>query len=87
MEHDKHFILGVHIHDRMNKASDVQNILTEYGCHIKTRLGLHEVSETKCAATGILIMEMTGDETKIKECASKLDAIEGIDVKQMIFEH
>lgn len=87
MNHDKHIIIGIHIHDRNRNAMEVQRLLTEYGCQIKTRLGLHEVSETECATTGILLLEMVGDENKIRSFATACDRIDGVDVKEMIFTH
>jgi hypothetical protein len=40
-----HLILGIHVTDRVQKAGEVQQLFTEYGCNIKTRLGLHEVAQ------------------------------------------
>ena len=41
---DKHLILAVHITERLKHAIKVQNILSEFGDVIKTRLGLHDVA-------------------------------------------
>jgi hypothetical protein len=82
-----HIIYGVHITDRLEKASTVQAVLTEYGRNIKTRLGLHEVQTANDGANGVLILEMTGDAAKCAEMKAKLGAIAGIEVKEMIFKH
>jgi hypothetical protein len=82
----KHILVGVHITDRLKKAVEVQKLFTEYGCNIKTRLGLHEV-ENVCSPNGIVILEMYGDDTVCFELADKLAAIEGIEVQKMIFDH
>ena len=42
---DKHIIYGVHVTNRMNKATNVQQLFSEYGCNIKTRIGLHDVGK------------------------------------------
>jgi len=84
---DKHIILGVHVTDRLRRASDVQKLLTEYGCNIKTRLGLHEVNGDFCATNGLLILELVGDEAKCHSLADQLGSIEGIDVQKMVFGH
>lgn len=42
---EKRIVLGVQVTNRVEKVLDVQKILTEYGCNIRTRLGLHEVSK------------------------------------------
>ena len=44
MKKAKHLILGIHITERLVHALPVQQILTEFGGNIKTRLGLHERS-------------------------------------------
>ena len=83
----KHIVFGVHVTDRLKRVEAVQHLLSEYGCNIKTRLGLHEVSEKFCSPNGLLILEMAGDEKKCLELADKLAAVEGIEVQKMIFDH
>ena len=82
----KYFIYGVHVTERLKSAVDVQKILTEYGCNIKTRIGLHDIKGDECTGTGLLILELIGNEGKIQEMAAKLKNIEGIQVKGMIFD-
>ena len=84
---DKHIIYGVHITDRMSKVPNVQQLFSEYGCNIKTRIGLHDVSEDYCAPSGVILLEMFGDEKVCEELRNKLSAIEGIEVQQMVFGH
>ena len=84
---DKHIILGVHIHNRGENAVRVQQLLTEYGCHIKTRLGLHEVGGGSCSNGGVLLLELVGDEARCGELGAKLAAIGGVDVQKMEFGH
>ena len=83
---DKHVILGVHVTNRVKKASEVQSVLTQYGCHVKTRLGLHEV-ENVCSPNGLLLLELYGEDDVLAEIESKLSAIEGIEVQKMVFTH
>jgi hypothetical protein len=83
----KHIVFGVHVTDRLKRVDAVQHLLSEYGCNIKTRLGLHEVSEKFCSPNGLLILEMAGDEKKSMDLADKLAAVEGIEVQKMIFDH
>ena len=82
-----HIILVLHITDRLTKATEVQRIFTEYGCYIKTRIGLHDVSEDFCSPSGILLLEMFGDETKINEMEQELKKIEGVEIKRVQFSH
>ncbi|MCX5758991.1 MAG: hypothetical protein NTU83_10895 [Candidatus Hydrogenedentes bacterium] len=83
---DKHIILGIHITDRLRKVEEVQRLFSQYGCNIKTRLGLHEV-ENVCSPNGLVLLEMYGDEAVCFELEEKLEAIEGIEVQKMIFTH
>jgi hypothetical protein len=82
-----HLVLGVHITNRVKNAVDVQKLLTEYGCNIKTRLGLHEVAPDACGPNGLLLLEMAGELARGEELAEKLNAIEGVEVQKMVFEH
>lgn len=82
---NKLLIYGVLLTNRMVEAPRVQALFTEYGCHIKTRLGLHNVDESHCSAKGLVLLEMFGDEAKCQELGEKLAAIEGIEVKSMEF--
>jgi metal-responsive CopG/Arc/MetJ family transcriptional regulator len=80
-----HTILGIQLKDRHSTANDVQNILTEYGCIIKTRIGLHDVHGDKCSPTGIIVLELHGEEKEIKKLISKLGSVKGLRLKKMIF--
>lgn len=79
--------MGVHITDRVQRATDVQQVFTEYGGNIKTRLGLHEVRGDYCAPSGVILLELFGDEQACAALRDKLGAIEGVEVKEMVFEH
>ena len=83
----KHLIFGVHITNRVKHVPDVQKVLTEFGCSIKTRLGLHEASATVCSPSGLILLEMVGDDKASNRMARKLRAIEGIEVQKMLFAH
>jgi hypothetical protein len=54
-------VIMIKIDSRISDAAKVQSILTEYGCNIKVRLGLHEVSKELCANDGLILLEMDGD--------------------------
>jgi len=86
MVKDRHYIMGVHITDRVVHAGQVQSLLTEYGSQIKTRLGLHEVSG-QAQGNGLLILEMVGDLKRCDELKGKLNAIVGIEAKTLEFDH
>ncbi len=87
MKKEDHLIIGIHILDRVKIVGQMQQIFTEYGCHIKTRLGLHDVSEEYCSATGVVLLEMFGDDAKLADFEAKINAIDGIEVQKMVFKH
>ena len=84
---DKHIIVGVHITDRLHHAARLQEVLTQFGCLIKTRLGLHETGSDICSPNGLLILELIDQEAEAAKCINAISAIEGVEVKQMVFDH
>lgn len=83
----EHVILGIHIQDRARDAVQVQQLLTQYGCNIKTRIGLHEVDENFCATGGVILLELVGDTAKCADLENRLSAMQGVDVQKMVFGH
>lgn len=80
----KKTIVGVHIHHRNEVASQVQKVLTECGCAIKTRLGLHEAGDDVCSPSGLLLLEVL-DNADGKKLLEDLGAISDLDVQKMEF--
>jgi len=64
--------------DRKASSLKVQQILTDYGCFIKTRLGLHDGPPEACDPGGMIILDMAGDLKAIRECSAKLSEIPGV---------
>ena len=87
MQKERHIILAIHVTDRIHSVKNLQNLFTEYGCFIKTRIGLHETSENYCSTNGLIILELLGDLDKANEFEAKLTAIEGIEAQKTVFEH
>jgi hypothetical protein len=84
---DKHVVFGVHVTDRMKNAVELQKAFSEFGCQIKTRLGLHEVGADACSPNGLVILEMVGDDTVLDAAAARFAAIEGVELQRMVFTH
>lgn len=84
---DDHIILGVHITDRLTEAATVQKVFTEFGCNIKTRIGLHDVDEQVCSPSGVVLLEFFGSDAEAAAMSTKLSAIEGVHVQTMVFGH
>lgn len=81
---EEYVIIGVRITDRLKNATPVQKILTDHGCNIKTRLGLHEASDGVCATNGVLLLQIYGGEAVADEMLGKLAQIEGINARKMV---
>ena len=82
-----HTIVGVHITDRLQHALDVQQVLTQHGAIIKTRLGLHEVAEGCSSPEGVLLLETVGGAREIQSLVRDLTKIKGIEVQKIVFKH
>ena len=82
-----HLIFGVHVTNRAVQIPAVQKVLTEYGCNIKTRIGLHRVDDQVCSPRGLILLEMFGDLATCQQLKTKLAALEGVEVQEMLFEH
>ncbi len=83
---DEIIILGIYIKERTKNSLNVQNILTKYGCSIKTRIGLHEVSGEFCSNAGLILLELTGDYSEIENLEKDLINLEDIEIQKMIFK-
>jgi hypothetical protein len=80
------WILGIRITDRVKEVSDVQHILTKFGCSIRTRLGLHEVKDDFCSRSGMIILELTGTRDEFVKLENELLKVDGLEVKKMVFD-
>ena len=75
-------IIGIKISNRLQSAISVQEVLTEFGCIIKTRIGLHEEINGQCSPKGLILLEIIDDKKAI-DIANKLCDIEEIEIQQM----
>ena len=82
-----HVILGVHITNRVEHSPAVQQVLTGFGCNIKTRIGLHDVNDDYCSPNGLMLLEFVGSDDDRQRLDEKLAAIEGLEVQVMVFDH
>ena len=76
-------IMAVTIDPRSAHAPQVQTILTKHGCIIKTRIGLHEVSQDSCSEEGLIILHIHSSLDEIKVLENELLEVEGVKVKYM----
>lgn len=81
-------IMGIKVEKRHAEANHVQTLLTDYGCFIKTRLGLHKATDNRevCSEDGLILLEFINDcDKEAEELEGKLETLEGIHVRKMIF--
>jgi len=79
-------IIAIILDKRNQTAVNVQKLLTAWGCLIKTRLGLHDGVLDNCTQTGLIILEVVGEEEKISELLRKLCLIKGVQAKHIKLE-
>jgi len=76
-----YYIIGVRLDNRVDNAVKFQEVLTRNGCKIKTRLGLHEVSDNACANDGIIVLQPYGSKEDVEALVSELNSLEGVTAK------
>lgn len=78
-------ILCIRVPDRIHLAGEVQKVLTEFGCNIHVRLGLHEAGGDSCSPAGIIVLQVVGGEKVSKELSKRLGAIKGVETRTVSF--
>lgn len=76
-------VFGIKLLNRVHTAKDFQEVITKFGCSIKTRIGLHEVENGVCSPAGIILIEFIGDDAA--EFEKELLALGEIEVQKMTF--
>lgn len=74
-------VMIVLLKQRSESAVKVQELLTEYGCSIRTRLGLHEVEENSCSDEGLIILQLCAPDEMVHELEKKLNSLERVKAK------
>ncbi|MBK8944834.1 MAG: hypothetical protein IPM32_06115 [Ignavibacteriae bacterium] len=74
-------ILVILVGNRKESAVKVQQILTAWGCIIKTRLGIHDGVLDNCSDEGLLILELHGTEDQKNELSRKVAVLPGVSSK------
>jgi hypothetical protein len=74
-------IMLILIGNRRESAVQVQQTLTDMGCFIKTRLGLHDGTPEECTNTGLIILELMGDTQSKSDLYDRLKAIPRVNVQ------
>jgi hypothetical protein len=79
----KHTIFGIHISQRTENVPAVQAVLTKYGCNIRTRLGIHDADATSCSPSGLVLVDVFGDE--VEDFYKELSGLSGVGLQRMDF--
>jgi len=76
-----YYVIGVRMDNRIGNAAVFQKVLTENGCKIKARLGLHETNADLCATDGMIILQPYGEQAEIEQLVKDLNGLEGVKAK------
>ena len=79
-------IIGIKLNNRKETSHQLQEILSDFGCFIKTRLGLHSTNNGFCRENGIILLEVINAQI-VPTLQKALCSIEGIELQQMVFEN
>lgn len=60
-------IVGVKLTDRAVSSVEFQEILSKYGCSIRTRIGLHHTENNVCTNYGVVLLDLEKEEPKLIE--------------------
>ena len=74
-------VMSVLTNKRVQNVNDMQRVLTESGCIIRTRLGIHDAGDDFCSNEGLIILDLVGSEEEITQLEKKLNEIPGIKAK------
>lgn len=78
-----YYIIGMRLESRRHNAELLQKTLTENGCNIRVRLGLHDTSPEYCAEDGLIILQPCGEKETLEQLVDSLNALEGVTAKLM----
>ena len=73
-------ILLLLVGNRTGTAVKVQEVLTNMGCFIKTRLGIHDGSPQECSNSGMLILDILGSKEDKQDLVKKLEVLSDVKV-------
>lgn len=74
-------VAAVLVSHRREIAVKVQQVLTEKGCIIKTRLGIHDGVMDKCSEVGLILLELAGTGEENEGLMNELNAIQDVNAK------
>ena len=76
-----YYIIGLRVDHRHSNALNLQKTLTEFGCNIKLRVGLHETGEDFCSDDGVIMLQACVDKETIGKMMDAFNNVEGVTAK------
>nr|WP_320146135.1 hypothetical protein [uncultured Anaeromusa sp.] len=80
---EKTSVMAVILENRVETATRVQEVLTQFGCHIRTRLGLHQASADACSNQGLILLQLFGEDAVVQQLTQDLLQIPTVKVNSM----
>ncbi len=81
-----HNIIAMTLKGRSDNAVKVQHVLTENGCQIKARIGLHDGTGDACSNEGLIILQVSGSDHDVKDLLDGLNGVDGVNAKHITLE-
>lgn len=75
------YVIAIRMDNRVSNAVTFQETLTQNGCKIKMRLGLHETGEDFCSNNGLIILQPCGSKAEVEQLVKELNALDGVVAK------
>lgn len=75
-------VMTLILNNRVKNAVKLQDVLTESGCIIRTRLGMHEAGDA-CTNEGLIILQLAGSDAEVEELEKKLNTVDGVKAKNV----
>jgi hypothetical protein len=76
-------IIAMTLKGRSDNAVKVQHVLTENGCQIKARIGLHDGTGNSCSNEGLIVLQVCGEDKEIVSLVEGLNAVDGVNAKHI----
>ncbi len=70
--------------NREESATRMQQLLTDFGCYIKVRLGLHDVPADVCSPSGLIILEVVAEKAQIEELVDQLNSLPDVTAQMVV---
>ena len=78
-----YYIVGLRVNHRTGNAVKLQEVLTQFGCNIKLRVGLHETSEEYCSDDGVIMLQACGEPDTITAMLDAFNQLAGVSAQML----